>query len=105
MLRRPPNFNSPATLFPDMTLFRSAVRLREAVLSADRARDAVDREGRRGARRQDGSEGGLLYPPVRRRHGALQLRDDQSGGAAGDAGIRWREPGEDRKSTRLNSSH
>ena len=37
-----------------------------------------------GLRRADGEEGRLLHPPVHRRAGAVELRADQSGGAARD---------------------
>ncbi len=48
----------------------------------------------RWAGRQDGEEGGFLYPPVRRCDGADQLRDDQSRSAARHHGERRRESGQ-----------
>src|SRR2546422_7573631 len=65
-----------STLFPYTTLFRSPPRRRRAE--------------------------GALPPPAGRRQGPLLLRDDRAGG--GGLGPD-RHPHQDRKSTRLNSSH
>src|SRR3712207_8554664 len=78
MIRRPPR----STLFPYTTLFRSLV---------GRGREAAEPGGH--ARRLRGGDH-VGAPP--RRH-----RGQRAGGAGGRRGGAW----QDRKSTRLNSSH
>src|SRR3712207_7914990 len=83
MIRRPPR----STLFPYTTLFRSPTR--DAGRGGARVRDQGDgRGGQGGARRDRG-------PPL----GARRVARHRLLAAAGQ------EPGLDRKSTRLNSSH
>src|SRR3712207_7308397 len=82
MIRRPPR----STLFPYTTLFRSE---RAAVEAAAR---------RRGGAGADTFESGRL--PIRRRVEEWAADRDQGAGGGGFYGV-----GEDRKSTRLNSSH
>ena len=72
----------------------AAFRFHQAIISGDRALDAVDGQPGRRARREDREEGRFLYPPVRRRHGAVELRHDQPRGAARDDRERRREPAE-----------
>src|SRR5688572_31908165 len=87
MIRRPPR----STLFPYTTLFRSQ---QEARSHARRVRDRVARSEVRGELgRAHGTKPGNGDRPRR-------LREDRA-----DVGVGQREIGEDRKSTRLNSSH
>src|SRR2546429_3216028 len=82
MIRRPPR----STLFPYTTLFRSMHGERRALGSPDQ---------------------GVLLCRARRaqiEHDAVQDRQPKPARQGDDAGIR-EELGEDRKSTRLNSSH
>src|SRR3712207_6881061 len=82
MIRRPPR----STLFPYTTLFRSeACRWRSSAETPALARPAAQQVGRR--KRE--------YTPRRQR------RDHAAGERAAERGERW----QDRKSTRLNSSH
>src|SRR5256885_4438796 len=81
MIRRPPR----STLFPYTTLFRSHAQ-------------RLGRRRRRVRRRRDGQRAREL------RHHAVQRR--RRGRAHRDEGVRrLLHPPEDRKSTRLNSSH
>src|SRR5256885_9746839 len=81
MIRRPPR----STLFPYTTLFRSLLALGRA----RRARPLARRPARAEA----------LVPPRRRRGRAARLRGHRV------RGLQGRRDREDRKSTRLNSSH
>src|SRR3712207_7425962 len=82
MIRRPPR----STLFPYTTLFRSRVARRGGALP--------DQESRRGRGTAAGRGGG---PP--------EGRSDLSRGVESRRAVRVGRGGEDRKSTRLNSSH
>src|SRR3546814_20310158 len=84
MIRRPPRSTRTDTLFPYTTLFRSA--------ALELAQDGEDLVG-----------GALLHLRHHRGGGASHeaLADSQGG----PAGIGSRQGREDRKSTRLNSSH
>ena len=62
------------------------LRLHQAVLPADLALDPVDGRRRRGSGRQNCEKGRFLYPPVRRRPVAHQLRPHQPRGSARDGG-------------------
>src|SRR2546430_11590466 len=87
MIRRPPS----STLFPYTTLFRSEARL-DAAVHEDRGQVtvlAVQEAFRpRGDRERVGPSGQL-----------------HRGGPRAERGLREREDRQDRKSTRLNSSH
>src|SRR2546425_1202667 len=92
MIRRPPR----STLFPYTTLFRSVLAPRQAV-----------------ARREQSIAG--LAGAGERDHGIVDaVGEEDRSGAVGGRGLRregpgqrevTREPDEERKSTRLNSSH
>src|SRR5258708_27262895 len=90
MIRRPPS----STLFPYTTLFRSALR-RQAVAAAaalELARHGRDQPGAGGAERVTDGDRAAVHV----------------GAVGGDAEVAQRGNhlrGEDRKSTRLNSSH
>ena len=56
----------------------------DAILSAVRKVEGLDPK--------EGAEGRVLYPPVRRRDRAVELRRDQSGGAQDDARDRRQQP-------------
>src|SRR5689334_24472785 len=85
MIRRPPS----STLFPYTTLFRSGV----GALGMEQEGQVVDRQH---ARR----------PPDRREHEVRRVEDvDRSGQQLDRQRQLETVPGEDRKSTRLNSSH
>src|SRR5690606_40920627 len=83
--RRPPR----STLFPYTTLFRSAHR-RQVRLAKGTQRDQVQDK-------QHEADGNAQEPQA-----ARQEQDVEAGDAKPDAHV---EVGEDRKSTRLNSSH
>src|SRR3712207_8057872 len=83
MIRRPPR----STLFPYTTLFRSAAERARALRAPARAGTHVDRGGRAGRGLRQPGRGLVRRTPLDR----VRYRD-------GDRG-------EDRKSTRLNSSH
>src|SRR3712207_8825655 len=94
MIRRPPR----STLFPYTTLFRSALAQRDELLVAQ-------------AHRHDVRVGRPSDAPVRLTRWALRSRHPSHRSTTSD-GTPWRLsappprcPAEDRKSTRLNSSH
>src|SRR3546814_15007011 len=103
MIRRPPRSTRTDTLFPSTTLFRSAL-LFEVMVERRHAEDPLSRELERGDLDDD-------------RHGLedeqaaddgehqLVLGDDADGAQRAAAGERPGVAHEDRKSTRLNSSH
>src|SRR5690606_41477147 len=95
--RRPP----PTTLFPYTTLFRSdPPNQPHRAHACARARGAQGRRGRaRSTPREEAQEG--------RWHARRDQGGSQGGGPRGAEvrGGRAGEPGVDRKSTRLNSSH
>src|SRR3546814_11878758 len=111
MIRRPPRSTLPDTLFPYTTLFRS-----RADLEAEQATAEIEREGR-GARQHHRADAGRDRCAL----GVPDGRSDQRGETrVGDRPAdlylalvddrrvrlpRYRERIEDRKSTRLNSSH
>src|SRR3546814_20456735 len=98
MVLRPPIFTRTVTLFPYTPLFRSAA----AALGRRRAgRELQVRlDGALGSRLRRGAAGALseagALPDLRLRRGRALWRLP---------GLRRDHPGEDRKSTRLNSSH
>ena len=69
-----------------------AVRLHQAVLPAELEILPAGRRPEGRAERQDPAEARVLHPPVRRDDGALELRRDQSRGAAADPRDPRREP-------------
>src|SRR3546814_14387042 len=99
MIRRPPRSTLTDTLFPYTTLFRSLEKL-------DRAADA----GQVDACARAALEDDALFPvPVEDRvHGVVDREDEAGAGLLGhalDADVEPHRAVEDRKSTRLNSSH
>src|SRR3546814_365736 len=94
MSRRPPRSTRTDTLFPYTTLFRSDPGLGRAAPAARRARDRVLVQVLPGGRRRPDVAAGLPAAAGDRAAGAQERR---GGGAVVHL--------EDRKSTRLNSSH
>src|SRR2546430_3537510 len=92
MIRRPPR----STLFPYTTLFRSAVD--EPVGDLGQVLAGPEIEGRSDAGRHHREQQDVAFRAARR---AAQADHDDEVDGDDDGG----EPSEDRKSTRLNSSH
>src|SRR3546814_6661491 len=106
MIRRPPRSTRTDTLFPYTTLFRSPrqpfVDQRAELRIAPRLPPALDRP-------DAGSRGKAFARGERFGRGGCRARSEVGSGAAREQtqkdGGRDRETGQDRKSTRLNSSH
>src|SRR3546814_1651548 len=108
MIRRPPSSTRTYTLFPSPTLFRSAVLLASVGDAADDGRPSRHVELAGGEIIQEEQRLGALDHEVVDAHG--DEVDAHRGVAAGldrhhELGADPVGGGEDRKSTRLNSSH
>src|SRR3546814_5299511 len=105
MIRRPPRSTRTDTLFPYTTLFRSvAVGADAAQVERREARAAVVHRAA-GAGRHAGQIADQLLGIGRLTKPDFGLAHHLNGARLLEIGVLDARPGEDRKSTRLNSSH
>src|SRR3546814_16394567 len=100
MLRRPPRSTRTETLFPYPTLFRSVARLHRDLGEVARLVEVVAGDRVAGVEPVDALGPGDVEQYATRDDRADVVDPARSGACRGDG-----RRGEDRKSTRLNSSH
>src|SRR3546814_7947684 len=109
MLPRPPRSTRTDTLFPYTTLFRSQVEVEK--VHYPRLMETVDGVAHRPANDQSDrpdQQGAVLFPhPNQQGQGNHQVHGDEKIGLPSRLALEQpkADPGVDRKSTRLNSSH